>query len=287
MKTNKYLILIYLIFSIYIRNTFSQEYKIPVENTKDYKLLLEDFTDNLSVEGYKGKEIIFTRTDKYRDSDSTQPGHSKGSKPVYIGGTDNSTIGLHMEKDGNRITVTCLPSINKKHEYKVKVPDMLSLKIQSSCERSNDVSVSDLNNDIEIKNCQSINLKNINGSVIISTVSGNVLINNCVLDKDATISVSSISGNINAILKQVTTTEPISFNAISGDIDITLPLKIQANIHLKSISGNVKSDFDFSDKGKNTNQIIGTTINNQINGGGVEVKLSTVSGNINLRKGRQ
>lgn len=285
MKYSKHISCLCLVFSIYFQTLFNQEYKLPAENTKDNNLVLEDFMDNLPIEGYNGKEIIITRIDNSSNSSSREFDNTNGLRPVYGGGIDNTKIGLHMEKEGNKVIVTCLLPINKKSAFKVKVPNMFSLKIHSSCERSNDVSISDMNNDIEIKNCQSINLKNISGSIIVSTISGNIFIDRCILDKYATISTSTISGNIYAVLSQISTKEPISFNSISGNIDITLPAKIPANINLKSISGTVYTDFDFSDNSKNTNQIIGTTINNQINGGGMDIKLSTVSGNIYLRKG--
>ena len=53
---------------------------------------------------------------------------------------------------------------------------------------------------------------------------------------------------------------------------------------LNSISGTIKSDFNFPDESKN--KFVGTKINFQTHGGGSEIKLYTVSGNISVRKGK-
>lgn len=285
MKTIKYVLMVCWVI-LYNAALYTQEYKIPVNNTRDGKLILEDFMGFLPIEGYDGKEIIITRTNAFGDNNSSTPERAAGLKPIYSGGIDNTAIGLHVDNDGNKITVRCLLPLNKRREYKVRVPDHLSLKVQSGCLRSNDVTVSDILNDIEIINCQSITLRNVTGSIVITTISGNIDIEKCVIEKDATISVSAISGNIVAVFKEVNTKEPISFNSISGEVDITLPPKVAANLVLKSISGVVYSDFEFPEGDKNTNQIVGTKIENPMNGGGTSINLSTVSGNIYLRKNK-
>jgi len=241
---------------------FSQSYKIPVENTRGGKLILEDFIGTLPVEGYDGKEIIFSS-----------------------GENDNSQMGLHMERNGNKITVTCLLPITRRKEYKVKVPANFSIKVESGCERSNDLIISNMNNEIDVINCQSITLMNTSGSIVLSTIQGNIKLDQCKLDSDATLSISTISGNIQAIFTQVQPKVSISISSISGEVEITVPTSLAANLLLKTVSGSVFSDFDFPDKAQHTNEIIGTTIENKLNGGGVGFNLSTVSGNISLRKG--
>ena len=54
----------------------AQEYKIPVQNTKDGRLILKDFTGTLPIEGYAGADIIITST----SDDLTPPEKAKGLK---------------------------------------------------------------------------------------------------------------------------------------------------------------------------------------------------------------
>ena len=74
----------------------------------------------------------------------------------------------------------------------------------------------------------------------------------------------------------------------NGIIDISLPSNTPGNISLKTINGEIFTNFaiDFEKKTKNGLSYIGggQKIRGTINGGGVDVKLSTINDNIYLRK---
>jgi hypothetical protein len=57
-------------------------------------------------------------------------------------------------------------------------------------------------------------------------------------------------------------------------------------VEMSTISGNVYSDFDFSSTEKGIKQVGGGSIKTQLNGGGVNVKITNSSGNIYLRKSK-
>jgi hypothetical protein len=80
-----------------------QEYKIAIQNNRDGKLVLKNFSNDLPVEGYSGNEVIITSS----GGDFEPPERAKGLKPVFPGGNDNSGIGLNVEKNGNTVEVTC------------------------------------------------------------------------------------------------------------------------------------------------------------------------------------
>lgn len=75
----------------------AQEYKISVQNTQEGKLTLNDFSNDLPVEGYNGTEIIITS-----DRPSKPPSRAKGLQAVYAAGTDNTGIGVSVEKMATR-----------------------------------------------------------------------------------------------------------------------------------------------------------------------------------------
>ena len=111
----------------------AQEYKTTVQNAKDGKLVLKDFSGDLPVEGYSGNDIVITSTAE----DLTPPEKAKGLKPIYPSGTDNTGLALDVQKSGNQVTVICLLPFTKGGEYKIKVPDNLAIELESGCERSN------------------------------------------------------------------------------------------------------------------------------------------------------
>lgn len=258
MKTLK--ISLITLFIICIAGSISaQEYKITVQNNKDGRLILKDFSDSLPIEGYNGTEIIITSTSE----NLAPPAKAKGLKAVFPAGTDNTGIGLDVQKAENTITVTCLLPFSRSGEYKLRVPENLAIELTSGCERSNDVSIKGMKNEIDIKSCHNIDLTDVSGPLVLST----------------------ISGDINITYSGINTIKSSSVNSISGDIDITLPSKTAADLELKTISGAFYSDFDFTESQKNLKKVGGNEMNYSLNGGGFKFTIGSVSGNIYLRKG--
>ena len=238
----------------------AQDYKIAVQNTKEGKLTLNDFPNDLPVEGYSGNEIIITS-----DLPAKAPDRAKGLQPVYAGGTDNTGMALSMEKNGSHVTLQCLLPITKSANYKIKVPDNFSVEVDNECGHSGDVVVQNIKGEVAVENCQGIQVKNVTGPLVLST----------------------ISGNINIAFTSITTDRPISLASVSGEIDVTVPVKLGLDVELETISGGIYSDFDFSTDDKKMKRIGGNTIKSQLNGGGASMKITNVSGDIYFRKAQQ
>lgn len=236
---------------------FAQEYKVPVTNSKDGKVTLIDFPGDLLIEGYSGNEIVITG-----DREIKTPERAKGLKPVYGGGSDNTGIGVSLEKNGNQVTLKCLLSLHKRGKYKIRVPDNFSLKSEAGCERAGEVTVENLKNEIEIKTCHDIKLKNVSGPLVLSTISGDIDVSFSEFNKD----------------------KPISLATISGEVDVRIPSSAPVNLEMSTITGAFYSDFDFSNTSKDLPQVGGSKVKRQLNGGGTDLKLSSISGNIYLRK---
>jgi lia operon protein LiaG len=235
----------------------AQDYKITVQNTQDGKLKLNDFPGDLPIEGYRGNEIIITS-----DHSSKPPERAKGLKAVYASGTDNTGIGVSVEKNGNEVTLQCLLPVTQSANYKIKVPDNFTVRLKNECGHSGDVTAKDLKGEIEIENCGGIKLSNVSGPVVLSTISGNINVAFTSLNKD----------------------KPISIASISGEIDVTVPDKAGLDLQMDNVSGSIYSDFDFPSNDKKMKRIGGNSVGSKLNGGGVDFKISNVSGNIYLRK---
>ena len=238
----------------------AQEYKVAIENTRDGKLVLNDFPGSLPIEGYNGKEIIITNT---TNEFKSIPDRAKGLKPIYAGGVDNTGIGLAVEKNGNTVSIRCLLPITQRANYKIKMPDNLALKVKSECGNGSDVTVDDMKNEVEVSTCHSIKVRHVSGPLVLST----------------------ISGNIDVLFNEVNKDKPISIAAISGAIDVTIPAKTPMSLEMETVSGNMYSDFEFPSNDKQMRKIGGSSVETQLNGGGVNLKINNVSGNIYLRKG--
>lgn len=237
----------------------AQDYKIPVENPNEATLQLSNFNGKMTIIGYSGNEIIISPAEKV----GPPPERAKGLKPVFSNGTDNTGLGLNVEKDGNRVIVNCLLPFTVQKKFTLQVPEHMALSISSRCEHNNDLYISKMKDEIEVQTCHSINLQQVTGPLVLTTISGNI---------DITF------GTLN-------TQKPFAITSISGEIDITLPSKIAADIKLETITGSIYSDFDFSNTRKDLDQVGGNHLNYKMNGGGTPIKIVTVSGIIYLRKG--
>jgi lia operon protein LiaG len=251
-----------IFFALIISTNFllAQEHRITVQNPKETTLILNDFYDDLPIEGYAGNEIIITSTSGHFEA----PERAKGLKPVYASGTDNTGIGLSVEKNGNDIRVRCLqPITNHEGSYKLKVPENMALRIKGECDRSVSVNIQNMKNEVEVDICENIKLRNVSGPLVLNT----------------------ISGNIDVVFGELNNTRPISIAAISGEIDVTLPAKTAVNLEMSNVSGAMYSDFDFNTDHKDLQRVGGNTIESKLNGGGTDLKITNISGNIYLRKG--
>ena len=257
MKHLSTFILLFLVFaSTALR---AQEYKIPVENTKEGRLTLDNFTGDLPIEGYSGSEIIVSGTSENFET----PERAKGLKPVYGGGTDNTGLAIFFEKEGNKITLHCLVPITRSASYRIRVPENLALKIVRGFEKNGHTTIENMKNEVEFKGCHSITLKNVTGPLVVST----------------------ISGNVNVVFSEISKDKPISLASISGEVDVTLPAKAAVNVEMSTITGGMFTDFDLTTDSKEMRRVGGGKIRSQINGGGTDLRLNNISGNIYLRKG--
>ena len=238
----------------------AQEYKTTVQNTTDGRVILKDFNGELPIEGYNGSEIIISST----SDEVTPPEKAKGLKAVFPSGTDNTGIGLDVQKNGNVVTIQCLLPFSRDGDYTIKVPDNMALELTSGCERSNDVSIKNMKNEIDIETCHDIDLQNVSGPLVLST----------------------ISGDINITYSNINTVKSSSINSVSGDIDITMPVKTAVNLELSTISGGFYSDFDFTTSSKDLKRVGGNELKLPLNGGGVKFSINAISGNIYMRKGQ-
>lgn len=237
----------------------AQEFKVSVENTKDGKLALDDFGGELAIEGYPGNEIVITPSNGRFET----PDQAKGLKPIYAAGTDNTGVGVAMEKNGNHITLRCLLPITKRSNYRVRVPENLAIEITRDCAGGGMTTISNVKNEIDFQGCHDIDLKNVSGPLVIST----------------------ISGRVNVAFSELSRDKSISIATVSGPIDVTLPAKAGFNLEMGTVSGNMYSDFDLQSSKGDMQRVGGGNLRAQVNGGGVDVKLTTVSSSIFLRKG--
>ncbi len=80
---------------------------------------------------------------------------------------------------------------------------------------------------------------------------------------------------------------PVSIVSVHGHVDVALPVSVKANVKLSTVYGEIFVDPDFKiELEKTQDNLIRYTdkLTAKINGGGVDVTLSSTHNNVYLRK---
>lgn len=257
---NIMLFLTALLLGLITQAARAQSYEYNLGNSANKAVEFSISRSQISVEGYNGDKVVINNKDY-----QAPPKRAEGLHPLYGGGEDNTGIGLSVEEDSGVLKI--VQASSNGGDFVVKIPNKVRISIeQVNWADGGDISVKNHAGEIEIKSKTSdINLQNVTGPVIASSTSG---------DADITFS-------------RVSTANPTSISLVSGYIDITMPASTKANLKLSSISGEIYTNMDIATKGDKKDMMRlggGRKIEGLLNGGGVEMDLKSISGDIYLRK---
>ncbi len=228
-------------------------------NAAETWLVIENLFSDLKIEGVSGSEIkIESRNYK------GLPEKAKGLKPLSASGPENTGVGLSMKQEGNTITLSGAHREADNADYVLMLPKNLKLKLNYNSWQAGDVMIKGMAGEIEAKSqVGDLEFIDVTGPIVAHTLSS-----------DLEVTFTSLS-----------TTSPTSLSSTSGDIDVTIPADSKGTFKMSTISGGVYTAFDF-DFGENSNirRVGGQSATGKLNGGGAEVMLKTVSGDIYIRK---
>ena len=114
------------------------------------------------------------------------------------------------------------------------------------------------------------------GDVRGGSVSGDVRMVNL---RATSVRASSVSGNVDVIVDALTGPGPLKFTSVSGNVTAELPRALDADVTMRSVSGNLDSDFALTLNGRMSRH----SLEARIGKGGRELEVHTVSGNVRLR----
>ncbi|HVN59159.1 MAG TPA: DUF4097 family beta strand repeat-containing protein [Bacteroidales bacterium] len=278
MKRFKHILLI-LILAVTSAGTYAQQgndeqLTVPLSSPgKPYTLKVHLVQGSIKVTGYEGKDILITVSasqgeDEENDNENVKEKNLEGMKRLSShGGYEVSAKELD-----NTVTINT-SNPNKTVNLTLKVPQDVKLKVGTVNEGV--LEIENIKGEVEANNVNDkIDLKDISGSVVANTVNGDVTVT----------------------FKAVDPSAPMAFSTLNGDIRVTLPADVKANLKMKSDNGEVYSGFDIDlDKTapnitkSNENGVLKLTkddwIKGKINGGGQELMLKTMQGDIFVKKG--
>ena len=235
---------------------------------KPYKLNVNLVNGSIKIVGYDGKDIMIdgeTEGGRKREERS-----ESGMRKL-----NSHTLSIAAQVKNNQVNVyTEQPNIHIQ----------LTLKIPKGAENIKVETVND--GDIEVSNTSGeMEINNTNGSIKLSNVSGSVVAN-------------TVNGDVTATFTTIDPKAPMAFSTTNGNVDVTFPSTLKANVRFKSEQGDVFTDFDISvDKrqpetertkeGSMYRLNVKDWIYGKIGGGGPEIMMNNLNGNIYARKLKQ
>jgi hypothetical protein len=234
---------------------------------KAYSLKVHLVTGAIKVTGYDGKDIVINASPRTGSDEEGSKTSENGMKRISTPGGFEITA---KEAD-NTVTVNT-GNPNRAVDLDLKIPQDVKLKLGTV--NDGEVVVENVRGELEVNNVNDkITLTNISGSVVANTV----------------------NGDINVTFKTVDPKAPMAFSTLNGDVNVTLPADTKANLKLKSDNGDVFSDFDV-DIDKTPAKVDKITepgmykikkddwVYGKINGGGPEMMMKNMQGDIYVKK---
>jgi hypothetical protein len=254
MKTQILSIVVLLFIALQVKG---QEFKLSKSTGK---LVIKEVND-VTIEGYSGNEIVFSSLDGPREKDK----RAEGLRAVNsMGLEDNTGIGLAVQDKGNTIEVYQLKKMDGP-KIKIMIPKGVSVSISHSSPYGEEVKLKNVESEIEVSTVHNgVILENVTGPLTVKTIHG------------------EIEANLSSNLKS-----PISLVSVHGLIDLTIPTATKANVNLSTSYGEMFVDpaikIELEEK-TDWVRFGSNKVNGKINGGGLDLTLSSTHSNIYLRK---
>jgi hypothetical protein len=272
----------------------SEQMTVPLsEPGKPFKLNVSLLNGSIKIVGYEGKDLVIDaepggkRQSKDKDKDKEKDGINMNvNTNVSTNRNSENTSGMRrLANAGHGMDISAEEKNNKVtvHSNSWSKSVTLTIKVPSNGGTYNlgttndgDITVTNVNGEMEVSNT--------NGGIMLTNVTGSAVAN-------------TVNGNMIATFRAVDAKAPMAFTTLNGKVDVSFPADAKIAIKAQSERGEVYSDFDVevdksAPKVNRTNEKgmfrlnVEDWVRGKVNGGGPEVLLKTMNGNIYLRKSK-
>ena len=279
MKTHKLMAIILFVttsmntINVVAQNDLKEQISVALTDpSKPGSLDVKIIRGSIHIVGYAGKEVIVDAVSKEgrEKNEVSKDEAAKGLKRISSG---RNGLDLTIEEEKNNVSIKVAIPKNPIN-LTIKVPMNFDLRVGTVNE--GDVKIENVSGEMEISN--------VNGAIQLTNVSGSVVAN-------------TVNGNLKGNFKAINQTAPMAFSTLNGAVDITFPASSKFDVKLKSDRGEIYSDFDI-DVDKTVPKTVRTSnegmqkvsisdwVQGKVNGGGKEVMMKNMNGNIYVRKAK-
>jgi hypothetical protein len=224
---------------------------------------------SVAIKATTGKDVVINIRGRGNNNRNRRP-TSASTEGLHR--LDTVSSGLSVEEQNNVMTIGA--GMNSL-DLQIEVPTRTNLQL--SVVSGGGMTIEGVDGQIEVENN--------NGSITLNDVGGSVM-------------AHSLNGKVVATMKRVAAQQAMAFSSMNGSVDVTLPPDTKANLKLRTDNGDVWTDFDVQMKPGNQPNVVDTRRGNirridvdrsfvgTINGGGADIELRTMNGNVYIRKAK-
>lgn len=223
---------------------------------------IRNISGDVKITGYDGEAVLVTAFKEGRNLDR---------------------VTIEDQSSGNSIDVRARYPENCEDcdvsvRFEVKVPRGVAYRFNSISSISGEVEVTGVNGDLNAKSISGeVTVNDVNGKVTVSSVSGSVRVGKI----EGMVNAKSTSGNVEVeILSLEGGAGNMEFGSVSGNVRVRMPGNLDANVALSTMTGDLKTDFPLTIEESKWGS--GRKANGRIGSGARSLKLSSVSGDVNL-----
>jgi hypothetical protein len=255
------------------------QYKTSFKNSPESEIVIQVGSNEVQIIGHEKDEIIIT-TDfagEYVDEPvkmrKERPERAEGLKAISVSATDNTGIGLVVEKEEDYFSVLKISKNARNKSYTFMIPNRVALNIH-------DIHA-EVNTTYHVKNFMGESeIMALNSELKMENISGPVVAN-------------ATNGNVEIVFSRMTPDKPNSIVSVNGYVDVTMPNNTGADLEMNTVNGEAYTDWEIEvDKDASSAMPMGMgnmnmfNVAGKINGGGIPVTIHSVNGDIYLRKGK-
>lgn len=276
-----------LCFNLMVSLVLAQDFQKSYSLAEGSKVGIKNVAGDILVRGYDGSMIMVTAFKEGRDRDRlTIEDFSSG----------NVDIRVKYPQDCN-----CEASIR----FEVLVPRALNYNYDAFSTVAGNIKVEEVLGMIRADNVSGvILLRNVSGTMYASSFSGDVMIERGAETPSrsngrwrrgyrryfpgdqpvGSVLAKSISGNVKVDLVQLTnsTLNQMEFSSLSGNVEVKMPGNLGATVEMSTVIGKVETDFPLTVVKSEIG--LGGSARGRVGDGSRNLKITSTSGNVSLRK---
>lgn len=246
---------------VLVAEQMEEEFRMRVENRENLRIQISLTMGEVTIIGHDRDELVIEPADRNRPMRSER---AEGLRSLFNNEEDNTNLGLSVtwEQDGVRI----VSASRRPGNFTMYVPDRVQLVYQESS-----------------PGVGALNVLNHSGKIVVQTVASPVSL----MDVTGPLMVSAGASNVQVLFSEVSQQNASHISTVSGYVDITLPQSTAATWGLRTEAGDIFTNLDLeSQVDQTTSGRMGRGLNvtGTTGGGGVTINVTSLAGNVYLRK---